>query len=81
LLRFGHRGRRFSQHYYRLNNESAWIPRAIDVTSWKHGKESRDRANVLVFKTLELKPGGTHEIRVASPDPSNFEESQTDEPE
>src|SRR5690606_13632408 len=58
-----------------LNNDSAWIPRAIDVAGWKHGKESRNPANVLLFKTLTLEPGKTHEIRVASPAPSNEEET------
>jgi serine/threonine protein kinase len=58
----------------KLNGESAWVPRAIDLSDWIHGK---DILNPIAHKTLLLKPGETQTIRVASPNAPSVDGSGT----
>jgi serine/threonine protein kinase len=58
----------------KVNGESAWVPRAIDLSDWIQGKNI---LNLPAHKTLSLKPGETQTIRVASPGPSRVDGSGT----
>jgi hypothetical protein len=60
----------------KLQPDSAWTSRAMDVADWSPGKETLDFMNALVFKKLTLEPGQTRTIRVASPHPSSQDESE-----
>ena len=59
----------------KLNAESAWVPRVIDLSDWSRGKD----INTLAYKTLSLKPGETQTIRIASPAPSHVDGSGTEQ--